>query len=370
MPFQPSSIISVVTHVQPLYAFQDQPSPGDYYVIDQQVTAPYADWYRKPQTSLAAAAVTGFYAAKLAVTNTLLKADGSQPEGLSATKQSPATTTGSTSYTHGMTLTETSTWSIGGTASLSSGSTGKTATATGSYSQTSTVSKNTQETRSISDIDIQATGDATKTGWNLIFNNLVEGDIIASSTTEPPLSARSTQYFYSNWLWRVSSASDNSDESFILSTSLNGSEWHIKGGLNFASFIDSYNYRGAMKSYVPTIPEQKATILPPNRIPTGALVLNNAESSGTYLSNVQVWKSTNSSAMPDYVYSQESIPSGSSLTLWLPSGVDYGRIRFTKSDRTTMESQRTINIGRAGSVTMYSNNADDFGERDHTLITN
>jgi hypothetical protein len=130
--FKKTGVISTVTHVRPLYAFRDQASPGDYYVIDQQVTSPNGQWYTSMNANNEYGALYFNYMGKLAVKNELFNQDDTAVSDLSATMQSPENTVSSTSYTSGMTWTNSSTWSISVSASASTGAPGYGASVTGS----------------------------------------------------------------------------------------------------------------------------------------------------------------------------------------------------------------------------------------------
>ncbi|MDR1867934.1 MAG: hypothetical protein LBQ77_06695 [Treponema sp.] len=323
--------IQVVTQVYPLHAFDDQTAKGDYYVMHQEVTIPNGSWYNGKWTNKHGGVhvrLCGFFMKNFNINNTLT-ASG---KTITVLDPNPQTTVGETSYTSGIE------WNL--TASVTGGQDQGQPKAEATIG--GGVSVSNSKTRNIQDIEVHNTGDGKAAAWQLVFNNLTSYNSNIS-INEPSAPARSTQMFYTDWIWRVENVSDTATDQFTMTVNLSGTTW---GSAKMYSSSADYG----TKSFTPGIGAQTLQILRPNRVPTGALVLTN-DSTG-YISGITITRKSGDAGKASYSAS-ESVPPKGTITLWLPSGTNTYEVQVKVGNATYTSKNTTISVNRAEKKNIY-----------------
>jgi PKD repeat protein len=310
-----SGAIQVVTTAYPIHAFDDQASPGDYYLMHQEITVPNGSWYKGKWTNTHGGVhvrLCAFFMQNFRISNTL----SSPPAGTVALKTSPTTTIGSTSYTSGVS------WHLD--ASVTGGTSNDHPLETATVGGGVTVSNS--ETRTISDMDVRNLGSGVTTAWGLDFNNLASYNANIS-INEPAVASRSTQVLLTDWIWYFPAMKDASTTSACNFTiSVDGSKW---GGSHFYSTGADFSTKDftpwlkpafgiIFSEFAYSTISQTVAFAAPNRTATGQLKLKNNDNSG-YLSEIKIWKSTEvKTATPTTIAG--SIARGEDAQIWLPVG--------------------------------------------------
>jgi len=282
--------ITVKIIVYPLYAFEDQPGQGDYYIVSQTVIARNDNMYKGRWTNKhggVSVRLCGYYMTNLGVMTTILNGDGSAVSNAIFAyggNPSPSTTINTTSYTKGIS------WNLQATVS------GDGATFGGG------VTFNNSTTTTIADMEIRNNSGVNGVSYTYPFHNLPKYNPNIS-ITDPPAVAVSNADFQQDWIWRIPDTKDYGGGQFVLRTSIApqyGSCHFISTGADFKSHTWDDAVQGA--SYF------LYKLTPPNRIPTGELNIFNSMS-GQYFSDVRIWKSTTpTTSNPDYVISGSFAP--------------------------------------------------------------
>ena len=336
-----------------LYAFQDQPTAGDFYIVSAEYTAHNSDmcpvdandhrWTSKHGGVYCR--LCGFYMTNFNVETVLTKSDKETKVGeyLANYSPTPLTTQGSTSYSSGMS------WSLGGEVAVG----GNAAGPNGSVTVTGGVTFSNSQSRTISDVEIlnQSTSNVTKYEYKV--NNLPYYQVGSISISVPPLVSVSNATLYSSWIWRVPSTTEQSTEKFFIGTKPTityGSCHFYSSGADFKSHKNS-----------PKMDEmQYAQVTPPNRIPTGLLKITNTNG-GEYISDVVI---TNEKGEVEYTSSGKgSVAYDDSFLRYIPTGtytVEFKMGANVQSTKTYVLSEK-ITIRRGEEITL--NSAFDFEEK-------
>jgi hypothetical protein len=323
--------VQVVTTVYPIHAFDDQASPGDYYLMHQEVTIPNGSWYNGTWTNKHGGVyvrLCAYFMQNFAISNYLV----SGLTGAVALTPSPTTTVGSTSYTSGVS------WHID--ASVTGGGSTKEGPAA-SATIGGGVEVSNSQTRNISDVDVRNLCSGATAAWGLDFNNLASYN--ANLSINPPAAAsRSTQMLYTDWVWYFPSIRDNSTTTnFDFYINLSGIKW---GGSHFFSSNADFSTGDYYPSGEPAkVVLMQASFSAPNRTPTGQLKLKNNDIN-LYLSEVKIWKS-DAAVTTTPITIAGSIAPGDDTELWLPTGTYKMQLKI---GTTVYHTSSNFTITRAG----------------------
>jgi len=325
-----SGQIDVKITSYPLYAFQDQASRGDYYIVSLIITAHNEQMYAGNWTQKHGGVSTrlcGFYMEKLQVTTEILNTNFSAVSGAgfaSGGNPVPTTTIGSTSYTSGFS------WTLGGSITGQVGtnnSIGATVNAGITFSDS--------ETRIISDLDIKNNWLGSTVNYTYVFNNLPYYQNLKIQV--PALLYRTNAEFRQDWIWRLPNTSDHSAEKFVLKNTITpqyGSCHFFSSG---ADMVWHEWYDAVQGNNYFTY-----TLTPPSRVPTGQLRINNAFTDGRTFTDIRIWKeSSPTTGNPDYIISS-SFAQGQMMTKDLPVGSYKIQLKAGLT-AGSLESYRLIN---------------------------
>ena len=302
-----SGQISIKYTIYPLYAFQNQASSGDYYIVNMRVTAHNDQMYQGNWTQKHGGVhsrLCGFYMEDLKSTTEIVTNGQSAAFAAYGTPQ-PTTTVGSTAYTSGVS------WSLGASVSGTVG----TETFVSATINAGVTFSNSQS-RSISDVDVLNTWSGSNVNYQYRFNNL-PSYLASIKISDPPYISVNNAEFYQDWIWYIPSTTDGSTERFSLRHTIApqfGSCHFFSTGADFSrhSWTDAV---GGSSTFT-------VALTPPNRVPTGQLDIIQNSGAGVYMTDIRIWKSTsNVKGAPDYVESR-SYANGYTMIQYLPVG-DY-----------------------------------------------
>jgi hypothetical protein len=314
-----SHVVSTV-NIWPFHAFDDQSSPGDYYVVNQQVTIPNGDWYQGNNLKFSSGPGHhgGAFANHFEISNTCAVNGTGDFSGFQAStlQPSPETVNGVNSYTSGYS------WNIGGslTAKLASqsgttpsGPTSGTSKGIGA-TLTGGVTFANSKTWSVSNVSVYFQGDGQKTtAWKLSYAPLPQWKI-GYRITDPVSAAVNTQMLYADWIWYVPKTNGfgdgDTDGKIALQTSINGSVWTCAYVVANVFHLADYTVKDE------NVQDYQVSIIPPPRVPTGKLALVNRETSD-YVSEVKIYYDD---TRDYYTINSNSIAPGDQDFLWLPIG--------------------------------------------------
>jgi hypothetical protein len=330
----------VQTTVYPLYAFEDQSGKGDYYIIDQVITNPNADWYELQTFSHSAGFknhVAAWYRKRFQINNTIQAGNGYTVTINDTTH--PDTTVNKTTYTKGMT------WNIGGsiTGGTQNGDPLVTATVTAGATFSNT------ETREISDLDIENLRSGNTASWALQFNNLASAH--HDNVNPPASSARASVELATTWVWRVEGTQNNDKtSSFIMTVDIPQDKNIWQGFWVWGSgpVRTASGSKDITAVFSTTPPETSLSFIltPPNRTPTTNLKITN--NSSEYISEIKIWKSgTATTANPDFTLSGKTIPPNGATDMWLPTESGY-KVQFKAGSNLYHSQANGFDLSRRG----------------------
>lgn len=343
--------------IYPLYAFQGQPTTGDFYIVTAEYTAhntnmcpkkpedaPLHMWNSKHGGFICK--LCGFFLTRFNVETNLLTdqnaAIGSFPTGYSPT---PQTSQGSTSYSSGMS------WNLGADVAVG---TKNFSTIDGSVTLKGGVTFSNSQSRTISDVDIMNQSSGNMVKYEYKVNNLpthVKGHI-----SDPPLVSVTNATLFSSWIWRVSETTDGSNQAFYISTkpTLTYGSCHL-----YTSAADYEEHRLDVK--VEDAKVQKTKLTPPNRIPTGLLSITN-NNKGEYISDIVI---KNEKGDVEYSSSGKgSIAEDNAFLRYIPTGkysIEFKIGPNTHSTKTYVLCDEYLTIKRGETLSL--NSAFDFEEK-------
>ncbi len=343
--------------IYPLYAFEGQPTTGDFYIVTAEYTAhnakmcpkdpkdcPLHKWNSKHGAFVCK--LCGFFLTRFNVETNLLtdkdSAIGSFPAGYSPT---PQTSQGATSYSSGMS------WNLGADVAVG---TKNFSTIDGSVTIKGGVTFSNSQSRTISDVDIMNQSSDKMVKYEYKINNLPTHE--DGHITDPPLVSVSNATLFSSWIWRVSTTTDGSNQAFYISTkpTLTYGSCHL-----YTSAADYKEHRLDVK--VEDAKVQKTKLTPPNRIPTGLLSITN-NNTGEYISDVVI---KNEKGEVEYNSSGKgSIPTDGAFLRYLPTGkytIEFKMGSNTHSKKTYVLSDEYLTIVRGETLSL--NSAFDFEEK-------
>lgn len=342
--------------IYPLYAFEGQPTTGDFYIVTAEYTAhntnmcpkdpkdaPLHMW-KQPHGGFTCH-LCGFFLTRFNVETNLLtdknSAIGSFPTGYSPT---PQTSQGSTTYSTGMS------WNLGADVAVG---TKNFSTIDGSVTFKGGVTFSNSQSRTISDVDIMNQSSGNRVKYEYKINNLpthVKGHI-----SDPPLVSVTNATLFSSWIWRVAETKDRSDLAFYISTNpfLTYGSCHL-----YTSAVDYHESRFDIKFSDKDV--QRTKLTPPNRIPTGLLEINNTFETA-YISEIVI-----KNEQGEVVYSSAgkgSISIDNAFMRYFPTGkytVEFKAGNNHSSLKKYVLSNEYITIERGGTLSL--NSAFDFEE--------
>lgn len=342
--------------IYPLYAFEGQPTTGDFYIVSAEYTAhntkmcnkdpekyPLHKW-EQPHGAFDCH-LCGFFLTRFSVETNLLSEGkavvGSFPTGYTPT---PQTTQGSTTYSSGMS------WNLGADVAVG---TKNFSTIDGSVTFKGGVTFSNSQTRTVSDVDIMNQSSDNQVIYSYKVNNLpthVKGHV-----SDPPLVSVANATLYSSWIWRVAETKDRSDQAFYISTkpSLTYGSCHL-----YTSAADYHESRFDINFSDKDV--QRTKLTPPNRIPTGLLEINNTFEVA-YMSEIVI-----KNEQGEVVYNSAgkgSISIGNAFLRYFPTGkytVEFKAGNNHSSLKKYVLSKGNITIERGETLSL--NSAFDFEE--------
>jgi len=289
--------------IYPLYAFEDQTAPGDYYVVNATTIVHNATMYKGSFTAKHGGVTVHMVA--YIMDNLYLKfwmQDGIVVDFPASATPTPATTELSTTYTEGIS------WSLGG--SLTGGFMGPTPMGNMTVNAGVTVSNSTS--RTTPDLIIYNNWLNGKVDYRYKVNNDALGYMQGYCSMHEPTAviSKANMEAHNAWIWHVSGTKDRQTQSFTGTAYVSPTYTAMRCYSSALADGKWFNFDDAIleaqKSYT-------FRINAPNRVPTGQLQLKNTMPSGTYVTNIKLWKeATSTSGNPDYSFS-ESIASGNEI---------------------------------------------------------
>lgn len=337
-----------------LYAFEGQPSNGDYYIVSAEYTTESANmcpvenadhrWEGKHW--LKNAQLGGFFLASFNVETFLCAQDKNTRVGKFPVNYSPTplTSQGATSYTSGMS------WNLGGEMALGLNSTGP----NGSATIKGGVTFSNSQSRTISDVDILNITANNAVKYQYKVNNLPRAE--AGHISEPPLVSVANAILFSSWIWTVPGTKDRSTEQFYIASkpSFSYKSCHL--------YTSAADYEESFHS--PEIEDDKVqytSILPPNRTPTGLLSITN-NNKGEYISDVVI---RNEKGDVEYSSSGKgSIAKDNAFLRYIPTGrysIEFKMGPNAHSTKTYVLADEYLTIVRGETLSL--NSAFDFEEK-------
>jgi hypothetical protein len=322
--------------IYPLYAFEDQMAPGDYYVVNATTIVHNASMYKGHLTAKHGGVKVHMVA--YIMDNLYLKfwmQDGIAVDFPASATPTPATTELSTTYTEGIS------WSLGGavTGGVAAGA------PTGTLTINAGVTVNNSTTRTTPDLIIHNLWQDAKVHYRYKVNNDALGYIQGYCSMHEPTAviSKANMEARNAWVWHVRGTKDRQTQSFTGTAYVSPTYTAMRC---YSSVADSkwFDFDDAIEEL------QKYytfRINPPNRVPTGRLQLKNTMGAGTYVTNIKLWKETTSiSSKPDYSF-DESIASGNEVV----KNVEAAKYRVQIEAGPSASALKTYSTVKAVSIT-------------------
>ena len=358
-----SGQIDVRYIVYPLYAFEDQESNGDYYIVSMSVTAHNGMmykgkwWLQGDRSSLTA--LCGFYMEKLGVKTEILTDTQTAANGASFASfgtPTPLTTIGKTTYSHGLS------WYLNCAVTGEGGVEYKDGVPIPVLKAGATLSGgvtyNNTQTRVVSDIEIHNNWTGATVDYSYIFNNLPTHNGTSDIIPDPPPVSVNDADFHQDWVWRVSSTTDNGQQAFVLKNTINpqmGSGWFTSVNDHLSHWSDAVVGNSFFT----------VALTPPYRTPTGELHIYNSMPAGTFVTEIKIWKSTSSTAgNPDFTVTvPRSFAAGATAKMYLPVGSHWVEFKAGTSPAslTSYHLSTPVTIKRAETTSLNSGFDFDWG---------
>lgn len=344
--------------VYPVYVFEDQaPQNGDYYIVSAEVTAHNKDMCQYDATTHnytkwingAYYRICGYYMIDFKIGTRLTDKDSEDsnlavefPQGYSPT---PLTTQSSTTYSHGFT------WNIGVDASIGWSNNQK---YNGSVTVSGGVSYSDQKTRNLDDINIYNNSTSSKVQYTYHVPNLPEPKVPIITDPVPVSVGNAT--FFEDWIWRVPSTKDYSDQCMYISTNaeIKYGSCHYWGAGTSADF---WRYEHDIKMTPITYSKMKA----PNRVPTGRVKITNSDE-GMYVDNISITRKGETTPIynskdDDKEAEKGAIPFEKAFSIYIPVGeynIEFDLGPNTKKMKRYKLSDGIVSINRAQTLELYS----------------
>lgn len=341
---------SATLHLEyyPLYSFEDNNSNGDYYLFSAKFTIENRPMYKGSWVNKHGGVKTHLCAfifdyAKLNFQ--LMDSDYSEITPKFDVGPNPETTSVNVSHEEGMS------WSLDG--SVTGGWEGSGPAALLSVSGGVSFSNST----SVSFPDLLVRNNSSKGQVKIEYDIADEvAGYMRGGTMYPPTATlcKSDLVLRASWVWRIDSTKDNSDEYFTLM--MTPEVGYSAMRFYSTALVDGkfYYFDNAITNRAPAI-----NIQAPNRVPTGQVKINNTESQGIYFTDMKIWKA-NAYRTGSPVYSNtESVASGDSKSVILPTGDYRADIRVGRSSTSLRTCSTKSFTVRKGDV-LILNSAFDF----------
>lgn len=303
-----TSQMTIRFKIYPLYAFQDQPANGDYYLVTAQSTIENAPMYLGSFTNKHGGVKTHLCAYIFREYHLDLEfKDGIKP--LFDVTPNPSTSAADVAHTEGME------WNIGG--SLTGGIEGATPSAALSLNGGVSFSNSTTVTYPEIIIKNNSTADG-KVSYIYELHPDMSG-YIQGFTMHPPAAeiVKSNTDMSGSWVWRVKDVKDNDSKT---SFSVKVSPDLTYSSMRFYSSVADANivkWTDAIASSEKTFTLNLAA---PNRTPTGSWCLKNTFTGGEYLTAITLYDSSDTGySKPLYSFTRNVAP-GEEFTTNLPTG--------------------------------------------------
>lgn len=355
--------------IYPLHAFGEGKGAGDYYAVEAELvihnsTMNNGVWTRRRGEELAQ--MCGLYLSQCDVTSALLfkEADGfhhfaqNYPVGA---EPHPNVIETYGSYDSGFS------WNFDATLSGGIGDD------KGNYKLINTANWtwNNSNVRISPNLDIYPNLSAGEVFYTLKVNGL-PGSESGMGLEDIPSIANGDLTFHSSWIWFVPDAHDNSDLRFYMQVGLSpryqAYQWtdspeHLTVGEFGTANVSSEN-----KNVF------RFVLVPPNRVPTGSLLITNTSDGPYYIKDIKLWRDRISDAEPDYVVPQTiSTPTatggsgvnGTKLMVETGNYMIQGTRYVMQNDEPT-DIQTIISVEPI-TVTLASETMIDFGSSAFTI---
>ena len=267
------SEINVVITITPLYSYEENAEyAGDYYFVTVSVVSKNSklfDTYRQKHGGVWTVA-HAFYSEDIHWTADICKLNGKKATFMDKHRPSPATTSGSASYTssHSAAL------NITGQGGAAGGKPTGTLTVGGNFSW------NNSETKPMSDMSIEMSTDASNVDYHFVCNNFSHNDKARKAV---PALARTDQDCISSWCWHVTGLKDYDISEFYF-------KFHLDPSYGYMYRHTSWWAEGHDRHDVHLLPDDKRdwvfAIKRPDRRKMG--VLDFMATDSLYVYNVQV----------------------------------------------------------------------------------
>lgn len=355
--------VTVSFNVYQIHCYEDQPSGGDYYLVNMTAGLASADMYKGKwwnQHGGSYVRICGFYAKSFEVectpyhsTNSgwLIPYSSSEVEVLETPK--PLTTVGKTQYEDSFTFGVTASISVSG---------GSSVVLTPYFQVDPKLSFgwqwSEQSVRTISDTDISNISGGSivngttvsKVGWKMTFNNLPEYDWGEDYGFDEgtSLTYRSTNYLHANWVWYQKDVKDDSNQDPI------AIHVQVKPTFGALSFITTdvslhenlFNF-GCVDQYI--------NLKPFSRDRCGVINLKNDFTDNTAITDIQIYRANSDATDGDLAWSTENtLKAGKTVTTPALKVADRYNIYFStntgKRYKYTTYPSLEIEIGMENTI--------------------
>lgn len=307
----------------PLHSFDN--NKGDFYLIDATFSVALKDMYKgivSTKFGKNTYKASAFFLKGFNVKIELIDNNGNAVNPKFYNAPQPATMTGSTSYSSGIT------WSLNAT--LAGNKSGGNLTVTGGASY------NTSKSHTVQDVMIASAAGEGKVNYSIDIKNL------PSKPVAPPLVATNTLDFHCGWVWYVDSANDNDTTTYYrIKVNVDNLVYASKGDVEQGNFKREHPFSNEFYFNLPQ----------PNRIPGGYVKLYNSIND-SYMTNICFTNAKDSSKvyrdMSGSVYTKSEY-----YEACLPEG-EYNLEFYIGNTKHTSASIGTFNIVRAETLTLQS----------------
>lgn len=267
------SEVNVLITITPLYAYEENGSnAGDYYFVTISVISKNEKLFGtyKQKHGGVWTIAHAFYSEDIHWTADICKLNGNKADFMDNHRPSPASTSGSTTYTSA----HTTTLNVTGQGGASGGKPAGTLTVGGTFSWSNS------ESRPMSDMSIEMDTDGPRVQYHFLSHNFSHKD---NARKAVPALARTDQECISSWCWHVTGLKDYDISQFYF-------HFHLDPLYGYMYRHTSWWAEGHDRHGVQLLPEDKRdwtfAINRPDRRKLGILDLKCTDDS--YVSNVQV----------------------------------------------------------------------------------
>lgn len=347
-----SGQVTLSMSIYPLYAFEDQQNPGDYYIINTTLTAHNETLYLGEFENRHGGVhvhMCAYILRHMEMTCSVDPKSGYPVNFPLNGTPTPLTTQVNQTFTNGMS------WSLGGSLTGGLEATGPSVAATINAGVTFENSTSVQ----VPDLIIANnwSGGTVKSKFSVDLN--ATGEIQGYGMHEPTsFLCKSNMEVYPAWIWHVGGTKDVDTTSFTGQCKVVVT---YKTMRYYSSVLD-----GAINNFDDGIPADNQIfhfrLHAPNRVATGSLLLKNTDHRGNYITHIKLWKEgSDYQAAPLYAYN-ESIANGNEMTKSIATGKYMIQIEVGQnaSSLKTYHTSNAVEITRGEISTI--NSGFDFTE--------